>query len=140
MNGRTYATVRDTPAKGLDKILAWARSWGVPDVWPMGSPTWEANRSEHTWETEGGHYGHGQTPENKHTDPGPMPKWPGATTVPKPGPPAFPGRSAFGPGKSNASILPSGRAPRSVQLLRRYASIDLQGVQIRSQIPEINSR
>ncbi|UUU35795.1 hypothetical protein JIX56_41425 [Streptomyces sp. CA-210063] len=140
VNGRTYATVRDTPAKGLDKILAWARSWGVPDVWPMGSPTWEANRSEHTWETEGGHYGHGQTPENKHTDPGPMPKWPGATTVPKPGPPAFPGRSAFGPGKSNASILPSGRAPRSVQLLRRYASIDLQGVQIRSQIPEINSR
>ncbi|XUL89984.1 peptidoglycan-binding protein [Streptomyces galilaeus] len=106
VNGKSYATVRDTPAKGLDNILAWARSWGVPDVWPMGAPTWKANRSEHIWETEGGHYGHGQTPENSHTDPGPMPQWPTTTsTTPKPGLPAFPGRSAFGPGKSNASIL-----------------------------------
>ncbi|MFM9538635.1 peptidoglycan-binding protein [Streptomyces turgidiscabies] len=115
VNGKSYATVRDTPVKGLTNILAWARSWGVPDVWPMGAPTWKANRSEHTWEREGGHYGHGQTPENTHTDPGPMPKWPTTTsTTPKPGPPAFPGRSAFGPGKSNASILLLGQ-----QLVRK---------------------
>ncbi|MGW6886761.1 peptidoglycan-binding protein [Streptomyces chartreusis] len=114
VNSKTYATVRDTPAKGLDKILTWARSWGVPDVWPMGTPTWKANRNEHIWETRGGHYGHGQTPENSHTDPGPMPKWPGTTSTPKPGPPAFPGRSAFGPGKSNTSILLLGQ-----QLVRR---------------------
>ncbi|MFI7136591.1 peptidoglycan-binding protein [Streptomyces massasporeus] len=114
VNSKTYATVRDTPAKGLDKILTWARSWGVPDIWPMGTPTWKANRNEHIWETQGGHYGHGQTPENRHTDPGPMPKWPGTTSTPKPGPPAFPGRSAFSPGKSNASILLLGE-----QLVRR---------------------
>ncbi|MGM9465369.1 peptidoglycan-binding protein [Streptomyces murinus] len=112
VGGRTFATVRDTPAKGLDKILAWARSWGVPDDWPMGTPTWSADRDEHTWETRGGHYGHGQTPENQHTDPGPMPKWSGASPVPKP--PPFPGRSAFGPGKSNASVLLLGQ-----QLVRR---------------------
>ncbi|UNO42169.1 peptidoglycan-binding protein [Streptomyces sp. MST-110588] len=115
VGGKTYATVRDTPAKGLDKILTWARSWGVPDAWPMGTPTWSAARSEHTWETKGGHYGHGQVPENQHTDPGPMPKWPtGGSPAPKPDLPPFPGRSAFGPGKSNASILLLGQ-----QLVRR---------------------
>ncbi|TLQ46084.1 peptidoglycan-binding protein [Streptomyces marianii] len=114
LNGKSYATVRDTPAKGLNKILSWARSWGVPDTWPMGAPSWRANRSERIWETKGGHYGHGQVPENQHTDPGPMPKWPASGTAPKPGPPPFPGRSAFGPGKSNASILLLGQ-----QLVRR---------------------
>ncbi|MER5410904.1 peptidoglycan-binding protein [Streptomyces sp. NPDC002769] len=80
-----------------------------------GLPDLEANRSEHTWETEGGHYGRSQTSENQHTDPGPMPKWPTTTsTTPKPGPPAFPGRSAFGPGKSNTSILLLGQ-----QLVRK---------------------
>lgn len=114
VKGRTYATVRDTPTKGLNKILDWARSWGVPDAWPMGAPTWSAKRSGHTWETRGGHYGHSQVPENQHTDPGPMPKWPTTTPAPKPGPPPFPGRSAFGPGKSNASILLLGQ-----QLVRK---------------------
>ncbi|GAO08679.1 hypothetical protein TPA0598_04_03150 [Streptomyces lydicamycinicus] len=113
VNGRSYAAVRDTPAKGLDKIIAWARSWGVPDAWPMGSPTWSANRSERIWEARGGHYAHGQVPENEHNDPGPMPKWPSSGHASKPAPP-FPGRSAFGPGKSNASILLLGQ-----QLVRR---------------------
>lgn len=115
VDGRTYATVGDTPAKGLDKILAWARSWGVPDVWPMGSPTWKANRSDQTWATRGGHYAHSQVPENEHTDPGPMPKWPmNPSVTPRPSPPAFPGRSVFGPGKSNPSILLLGQ-----QLVRK---------------------
>ncbi|MER5306163.1 peptidoglycan-binding protein, partial [Streptomyces lasiicapitis] len=83
MGGKAYRTVKDTPAKGLDKILAWARSWGVPDTWPMGTPTWSANRSERTWRSKGGHYTHAHVPENSHTDPGPMPKWP----KPKPGAP-----------------------------------------------------
>ncbi|WP_274558031.1 peptidoglycan-binding protein [Streptomyces spiramyceticus] len=115
VNGKAYATVRDTPAKGLDKILAWARSWGVPDDWPMGKPTWTANRSGRIWASRGGHYGHGQVPENSHNDPGPMPDWPGGGK-PKPTPtaPPFPGKGAFGPGKSNDSILALGR-----QLVKR---------------------
>ncbi|MFJ4684700.1 peptidoglycan-binding protein [Streptomyces sp. NPDC088789] len=112
--GKTYATVRDTPAKGLDKILAWTRSWGVPDAWPMGSPSWKADRSQSTWETKGGHYGHSHVPENQHNDPGPMPNWPGTTPKPKPVPPLFPGRTAFGAGKSNESVLLLGQ-----QLVRR---------------------
>ncbi|MGW7366871.1 hypothetical protein ACWGI8_26420 [Streptomyces sp. NPDC054841] len=74
INGKSYATVSDTSAKGLDKILTWSRSWGVPDDWPMGKPTWKANRSERVWASRGGHYGHGQVPENDdHNDSGPRP-------------------------------------------------------------------
>ncbi|MFH8771997.1 peptidoglycan-binding protein [Streptomyces sp. NPDC017958] len=112
VNGRSYATVRNTPAKGLDKILAWARSWGVPDTWPMGSPTWSANRSERTWETRGGHYGHSQVPENQHTDPGPMPKWSGTTAYV---PPPFP--AGLTPGKSNPSAKPLQKALRAAGFL-----------------------
>ncbi|WP_328404012.1 peptidoglycan-binding protein [Streptomyces sp. NBC_00390] len=107
VNGKSYATVRDTPAKGLDKVLTWARSWGVPDDWPMGKPTWKANRSDRVWASRGGHYAHGQVPENSHNDPGPMPDWPAIGGKPKPTPtaPPFPGKAAFGPGKVNDSIL-----------------------------------
>ncbi|GAA1353500.1 peptidoglycan-binding protein [Streptomyces beijiangensis] len=114
VNGKAYATVADTPRKGLDKLIAWARSWGVPDAWPMGSPTWASKRSEATWETKGGHYGHSQVPENAHTDPGPMPAWPGTApakggTPAKASAPAFPGKGAFGPGKVNDSVLLLGK-------------------------------
>ena len=100
VGGRSYATMQDTPAKNLDKIVDWLRSWGVPDAWPMGSPTWKAARNERTWASKGGHYGHSQVPENTHTDPGPMPAWPGGRTVPP-----FPGKAAFGPGKTGEHIL-----------------------------------
>lgn len=74
-NGKKYATVADTPCVGLDKIMTWMRSWGIPDVWPMGWPKWSGNfRSVTTWRTEAGHYGHVHVPENDHTDPGPMPR------------------------------------------------------------------
>jgi hypothetical protein len=73
VGGRVYPTLADTPCIGLDKIMAWLRSWGVPDVWPMGEPTWQANRNAAIWDTRSGHYGHSQVPENQHTDPGPMP-------------------------------------------------------------------
>lgn len=73
VGGKVYATLADTPMAGLDRVMAWLRSWGVPDVWPMGSPSWSGNRNANTWNTRAGHYGHSQVPENDHTDPGPMP-------------------------------------------------------------------
>lgn len=74
-DGKAYATVADTPCKGLPEILAWLRSWEIPDVWPNGWPAWERNsRAALTWQKEAGHYGHSQVPNNTHTDPGPMPK------------------------------------------------------------------
>jgi len=73
VNGKVYATVADTPCKGLDRIMAWLRAWGVPDVWPMGTPDWSSHRNATVWNTQPGHYGHSQVPENDHTDPGPMP-------------------------------------------------------------------
>jgi len=72
VNGKAYAELKDTPGAGLDRIVAWLRSWGVPDGWPMGMPTWNGNRSAGVWQNNGGHYGHSQVPENDHTDPGPI--------------------------------------------------------------------
>lgn len=75
VNGKKYATVRDTPCKGLDQIMAWLRSLGIPDTWPGGAPTAFARDtvSLDTWLKFGGHYGHNQVPGNSHVDPGPMP-------------------------------------------------------------------
>ncbi|WP_432137664.1 hypothetical protein [Streptomyces sp. bgisy154] len=75
VNGRRYATVRDTPCKNLSLIVAWLRSLGIPDRWPGGAPTGFARDtvSLDTWTTQAGHYGHNQTPGNDHVDPGPMP-------------------------------------------------------------------
>lgn len=75
VNGKRYATVRDTPCKGLDKIMAWLRSLGIKDVWPGGAPTGFVRDtvSIDMWLNEGGHYGHHQAPGNSHVDPGPMP-------------------------------------------------------------------
>jgi hypothetical protein len=96
VDGKTYATVADTPCIGLDKLMAWLRSWGVPDVWPMGEPTWSSNRNAAVWNTQPGHYGHSQVPENTHTDPGPMPRL-FAVSAPKPtpAPPAKASAPAF---------------------------------------------
>ncbi|WP_327300371.1 endolysin [Streptomyces goshikiensis] len=77
-NGKTYARLVDTPCKGWPELLAWVRSWGVPDVWPMGRPVnFNANRSEAIWASKGGWYAHAHVPENDHQDPG---SWPGFTT------------------------------------------------------------
>ncbi|MEV4424078.1 hypothetical protein AB0K23_01620 [Streptomyces sp. NPDC049602] len=76
-NGKTYPRLIDTPCKGWPQLLAWIRSWGVPDRWPMGPLTTRGNRDEETWETEAGWYGHSQVPENNHTDPG---TWPAFAT------------------------------------------------------------
>lgn len=73
VGGRKYMTLADTPAVGIDRIVAWMRANGIPDRWPCGWPTWDGNRNSVTWQRQAGHYGHSQVPENDHTDPGPMP-------------------------------------------------------------------
>lgn len=75
VNGKRYMAVRDTPCKGLDRILAWLRSLGIEDRWPGGAPTAFVRDtvSATRWLDEGGHYGHSQVPGNSHVDPGPMP-------------------------------------------------------------------
>lgn len=79
VGGKVFATLADTPCLGWDQLLAWVRSWGVPDTWPMGRPTdFTPHRSEQVWETTGGWYAHAHVPENDHQDPG---SWPGFTTT-----------------------------------------------------------
>lgn len=82
--GKKYATLRDTPCKGLAGIVTWLRSLGIPDVWPGGAPTGFTRDtvSLGTWLKLGGHYGHNQIPGNSHVDPGPMPNLVAATPVP----------------------------------------------------------
>lgn len=76
------------PLVGLDRVLAWMRANGVPDVWPMGQPlaygpderrpgvspaaygTNNGQRNAAMWAAHGGHYAHSQVPENDHGDPG----------------------------------------------------------------------
>ena len=78
VGGKVYTRLADTPCKGWPQLLAWIRSWGVPDRWPMGRPTdYTSRRDEETWETEGGWYAHAHVPENDHTDPG---SWPAFTS------------------------------------------------------------
>lgn len=75
VGGKRYATVRDTPCNGLDKIMAWLRSLGIADVWPGGAPAGFVRDtvSADMWANRGGHYGHSQVRGNSHVDPGPMP-------------------------------------------------------------------
>jgi hypothetical protein len=59
---------------GLARLVDFARSHGIPDVFPAGPPPaypgGSSPRSVSTWTTEAGHYGHSQIPENDHGDPG----------------------------------------------------------------------
>ena len=89
VGGKTYATVKDTPCKGLDGIMAWLRSLGIQDVWPGGAPTGFVRDtvSLDTWLKLGGHYGHNQIPGNSHVDPGPMPSTMFASAPSKPATP-----------------------------------------------------
>lgn len=86
VNGKKYMSLKETPMRGLDKVIAWARSLGIKDVWPGGVPTSFSRDtvSLSTWLNEGGHYGHNQVPGNDHLDPGPMPNIFGAVTPPPP--------------------------------------------------------
>jgi hypothetical protein len=56
----------DGPCRGLDRIINWLRSFGIPDVFPSGV---SGNRDRQTWR-RAGHFTHAVTPDNDHTDPG----------------------------------------------------------------------
>lgn len=100
-----YPRLVDTPCKGWDALHAWVKSWGVPDVWPMGKPTdFTSHRSESTWETQAGWYGHSQTPENTHQDPGSWPAFPVAPANPVTQYEPFPGASFFTAGRKSPII------------------------------------
>jgi len=65
-----------TPAgrTGLGRLVRFARSHGIPDVWPAGRPPayppGGSPRRADIWTSRAGHYGHSQVPENDHGDPG----------------------------------------------------------------------
>ncbi len=107
VDGKTYARLVDTPCKGWPELLAWVRSWGVPDVWPMGRPnSFASNRSSATWAKQGGWYGHSQVPENDHQDPGSWPAFTPTEVQPKPSPQyePFPGAAFFRPGRKSPVV------------------------------------
>jgi len=69
--GRAHLAPMAKPVKNLDKIVAWARSMGVPDRFPAGVPTGlSGNRGVYSKDSPSGHYTHSQIPENSHVDPG----------------------------------------------------------------------
>lgn len=76
-------------------FLDWIRAWGIPDAWPMGGPLGypqsyggdNGDRNARVWVDTAGHYGHSQTPENLHGDPGAIsPSFVKQTAKPKPAP------------------------------------------------------
>lgn len=114
VGGKKYASVKDTPCKGLDKVVAWLRSLGIADVWPGGVPTSFARDtvSIGTWTGKSGYYGHNQVPGNDHVDPGPMPNLFGVAPKPKPSPvyAPFPGATFFKIGRKSPIITEMGKA------------------------------
>ncbi|ADE43464.1 endolysin [Streptomyces phage phiSASD1] len=67
------------PGPNFRALMAAIRSWGVPDVFPMGALATKygdsaAKRTESVWLSEGGHYGHSNVPGNNHWDPGAISK------------------------------------------------------------------
>ncbi|MGI5408213.1 peptidoglycan-binding protein LysM [Streptomyces chartreusis] len=63
------------PGPNFRKLMAAIRSWGVPDVFPMGALAGSyadtaAKRSRDIWLNKGGHFGHCNVPGNDHWDPG----------------------------------------------------------------------
>jgi C1A family cysteine protease len=64
--------------QNLARLCRWIESvHGIPRVWPAGLPKPAKNgkdpgghnRDFHLWDTQSGHYGHSQVPENTHWDP-----------------------------------------------------------------------
>ncbi|MFD4608270.1 peptidoglycan-binding protein [Streptomyces sp. NPDC058440] len=61
------------PGPNFKALMESIRSWGVPDVFPMGTPaktSTDCKRDRNKWLTTGGHYGHCNAPGNDHWDPG----------------------------------------------------------------------
>jgi hypothetical protein len=67
------------PGPNFRALMAAIRSWGVPDVFPMGALATKygdpaAKRSRDIWTNKAGHYGHCNVPGNDHWDPGAISK------------------------------------------------------------------
>ncbi len=116
VNGKKYNSLAETPMKGLDEVMTWLRSLGIPDVWPGGKPTaWTRDTvSADMWANQGGHYGHSQVRGNSHVDPGPMPDIfrSGTKPAPKPTPvyAPFPGDKYFYYGRTSKLVTEVGKA------------------------------
>ncbi len=119
----------DWALNDLAEFMAWQyKNNGIPltgvSTWlpyPSSYGNSSTRMSFAQWNAFNGWCGHQHVPENDHGDPGNIPfaklialaktksgSGGGGTPAPKPAPP-FPGRDAFGPGKSNASITALGR-------------------------------
>lgn len=129
------------PGKNFKALMAAIRSYGTPDVFPMGTPAKTANackRDRDVWLSKGGHYGHSSIPGNDHWDPGAIstsalfkaaPKASTdkdedkSTDKPKPSAPAFPGAYYFRPGAKNQYVTTLGK-----QLVKKgYGTFYKQG-------------
>ncbi|MFD8519242.1 peptidoglycan-binding protein [Streptomyces capillispiralis] len=102
LGGKVFARLVDTPCEGWADLQAWAGSWGVPDVWPMGRPTSLTRNTAPaaTWRSRGGWYAHAHVPENDHVDPG---SWPAFVSA-RPRFEPFPGASFFQAGRRSPVI------------------------------------
>ncbi|WP_243723321.1 hypothetical protein, partial [Actinomadura sp. 7K507] len=72
--GQSRAPFTGTPLAGLETIVAWLDTWGVPRRWPAGPPlpspqSYHAHRERKDW-ARGGHYGASQVPLVDRPDPG----------------------------------------------------------------------
>jgi hypothetical protein len=57
------------PLIGIEAIMSWLDSWGVPRRWPGGQPGSRAEGSRAAW-ARGGHFGASQVPGCAHVGPG----------------------------------------------------------------------
>lgn len=85
------------PGPNYRALMAAIRSWGIPDVFPMGNPPkypGASRRDRNIWLSKAGHYCHANVPGNDHGDPGAISPTklfaaaPKATTDVTPRPPA----------------------------------------------------
>lgn len=109
------------------KLIAAARTHGIPDVWPAGKPlataaaVARATRSRTVWQDKGGHFGHGHVPGNSHWDPGAIdttvvpgkavaqPATPSSPAPAKPAYEPFPGATFFHAGRHSPIVTAMGR-------------------------------
>jgi hypothetical protein len=72
--GRAREPFTDGPLLGIDSIIDWLDTWGVPRRWPAGPPlpspqSYHSTRGRRPW-ARGGHFGGSQVPEATCPDPG----------------------------------------------------------------------
>ena len=91
------------PCTGLDPIMDWLRSFGIPDVFPSGVA---GNRDRQTWQ-KAGHFTHAVTPDNDHTDPGLIDPKRLFAAGGHPGPHTHPQEHVVQPGETLAEIARS---------------------------------